>query len=190
MIATLRRAAATLAVPRGARRAFALAAGVALIAVSAQVSIPLPATPVPWTLQPLAVLVVGAVLGTRLGTATVVAYLAAGALGLPLFTPGGAPGVLRFAGPTGGYLLAYPMAAAVAGIVAGGAPRFPRAALAAALGLAVVHVGGLAQLVLLTGDWEAAARLGTLPFLLGDGVKVVIAGLLVARLTAPLRARL
>lgn len=190
MIDTVRRVGSAVAVPRGARRAFAAAAGVALIAVAAQVSVPLPSTPVPWTLQPLAVLVVVALLGRGLGTATVLAYLAVGAAGLPVFTPGGAPGLLRFAGPTGGYLLAYPVAAAVTATIVGEAPRFQRAALAAALGLAVVHLGGIAQLVLLTGEWSAAARVGTLPFLLGDGVKVVIAGLLIARLTGPLRARL
>jgi len=190
MIDTVRRAGIAMTAPRGARRALAATAAVALIAVAAQVSVPLPATPVPWTLQPLAVLVVAGLLGRGLGTATVVAYLTVGALGLPVFAPGGAPGLLRFAGPTGGYLLAYPVAAVMTAAIVGDAPRFPRAALAAAFGLVVVHLGGLAQLVLLTGTWDAAARLGTLPFLLGDGVKVVIAGLLIARLTAPLRARL
>ena len=190
MIDAVRKVAEALTLPRGARRAFAALAGVALVSVAAQVSIPLPSTPVPWTLQPLAVLVVGGLLGPRLGAAALVAYLGIGALGLPVFTPGGAPGVLRFVGPTGGYLLAYPVAAVVAGAVATGAPRFPRGALAAALGLAVIHVAGVAQLVLLTGDWTAAARLGTVPFLIGDGVKVVIAGLLIARFANPLRARL
>jgi biotin transport system substrate-specific component len=181
---------AARAQPLGARRALAVAAGVAAISVASQISVPLAFTPVPWTLQPLAVLLVGGLLGPRLGPVSVATYLVVGALGLPVFTPGGAVGLLRFAGPTGGYLLAYPVAAMAVGALAGPAPRVGRAAIAAAVGLAVVHLGGLAQLALLTGDWGVATRLGSLPFLVGDGVKIAIAALLVGRFAGPLRARL
>src|SRR2546421_12325800 len=94
------------------RRVVAVVLGAALVAVAAQVSIPLPGTPVPMTLQPMAVLLVGGLLGARLGALSMILYLAMGAAGLPGFTPT-VPliGVARLFGPTGGYLLAYPVAA-------------------------------------------------------------------------------
>src|SRR5207249_2971433 len=96
--------------PLTLRRAGAIILGAALVAVAAQVSIPLPGTPVPLTLQPLAVLLVGGLLGPALGAASMILYLALGAAGLPVFTPYGLPGLARLIGPTGGYLLAYPVA--------------------------------------------------------------------------------
>ena len=87
-------------------RAVAVVLGVALVTLAAQVSVPVPGTPVPMTLQPLAVLLVGGLLGPRLGAVSMISYLALGALGLPVFTPT-VPlvGVARLMGPTGGYLL-------------------------------------------------------------------------------------
>src|SRR3989440_13093484 len=98
------------------RRVVAVVLGAALVAVAAQVSIPLPGTPVPMTLQPMAVLLVGGLLGGPLGALSMILYLAMGAAGLPVFTPT-VPlvGVARLLGPTGGYLLAYPVAAWVVG---------------------------------------------------------------------------
>src|SRR5207247_2602695 len=93
--------------PLTLRRAGAIILGAALVAVAAQVSIPLPGTPVPLTLQPLAVLLVGGLLGPALGAASMILYLALGAAGLPVFTPYGLPGLARLIGPTGGSLLAY-----------------------------------------------------------------------------------
>src|SRR5438128_12621828 len=93
------------------RRAAAVVLGALLVAAAAQVAIPLPGTPVPMTLQPLAVLLVGGLLGRWLGAASLLFYLALGAAGLPVFTPVGLPGFARLIGPTGGYLLAYPVAA-------------------------------------------------------------------------------
>src|SRR5207237_5800127 len=92
------------------RRALAVALGAALVAIAAQIAIPLPGTPVPMTLQPLAVLLVGGWLGARLGAGSLIFYLALGAVGLPAFTPYALPGVARLLGPTGGDLLAYPVA--------------------------------------------------------------------------------
>src|SRR5258706_13267965 len=94
------------------RRAAAVVLGALLVAGPAQVSIPLPGTPVPMTLQPMAVLLVGGLLGARLGALSMILYLAMGAAGLPVFTPT-VPllGFARLIGPTGGYLLAYPVAA-------------------------------------------------------------------------------
>src|SRR5260370_42596656 len=97
-------------------RVVAIVLGALLVAAAAQVSIPLPGTPVPMTLQPLAVLLVGGLLGARLGAASMVLYLTLGIAGLPVFTPT-VPllGIARLLGPTGGYLLAYPVAAWGAG---------------------------------------------------------------------------
>src|SRR5918996_842235 len=90
------------------------------LAAASQVAIPLPFTPVPITLQPMIVVLAGLMLGPVAGVASMVLYLAAGAVGLPVFAPIGAPGIARFFGPTGGYLLAYPVAAAVTGWLGAG----------------------------------------------------------------------
>src|SRR5216117_1099638 len=98
------------------RRTLAVVLGAILVAAAAQVALPLPGTPVPFTLQPLAVLLVGGLLGARFGALSLILYLAMGAAGLPVFTPT-VPlfGIARLLGPTGGYLLAYPVAAWVTG---------------------------------------------------------------------------
>src|SRR5213593_2891234 len=98
------------------RRATAVVLGALVVAGAAQVSVPLPGTPVPMTLQPMAVLLVGGLLGPRLSALSMILYLAMGAAGLPVFTPT-VPllGIARQIGPTGGYLLAYPVAAWAAG---------------------------------------------------------------------------
>ena len=176
------------------RRAIAVILGAALVALAAQVAVPIPGTPVPVTLQPLAVLIVGGLLGPALGASSLVLYLLLGAAGLPVFTPIGLPGVARLIGPTGGYLLAYPLAAALVGRFAtadpGRTPGVARLALAALAGLVLIHLGGLAQLVLLTGSGAAALQLGTVPFLLSDLGKLAIAVLILRPFVSPLRARL
>src|SRR5919202_2901550 len=128
-----------------------------LLALASQVAIPVPGTPVPITLQPLVVVLAGLVLGPAAAAASMVTYLAAGEAGLPGFAPLGAPGMLRLLGPTGGYLLAYPAAAATAGVLASRGDARPRAAfgrrvLAAAAGVLVLYAGGVAQLAVLTGS--------------------------------------
>jgi biotin transport system substrate-specific component len=130
------------------------------------------------------------VLGARLGAASLLLYLAMGATGLPVFTPYGVPGVARLIGPTGGYLLAYPVAAFAAGALAGDARSWWRLAGAMFVGLALIHLGGAAQLLLLTGDAGNAVRLGTLPFLVGDIGKLAVAVLVVRSLHRPVRTRL
>ena len=177
---------------RAARRALAVLLGAALVAAAAQLSVPLPGTPVPLTLQPLAVLVVGGLLGAPLGAASLLLYLALGAAGLPVFTPFGVPGLGRLLGPTGGYLLAYPLAAFAVGRIAGDAARRGgwQLVLGVLAGLALIHLGGLAQLLLITGNLRSAVQLGTLPFLLGDLGKVAVAVLLLQRTMRPVRARL
>ena len=187
--------AAASAPSLAARRALAAALGVALVALAAQIAIPLPGTPVPMTLQPLAVLLVGGWLGAGLGAGSLVFYLTLGAAGLPVFTPYGLPGVARLLGPTGGYLLAYPVAAFAVGRLVGATdpgrkPGVARLTLAAFIGLVLIHLGGLAQLLILTGSATGALRLGTLPFVTGDLVKVAIVVLALKPTVSPVRARL
>ena len=148
------------------------------LAAASQVAIPLPGTPVPMTLQPLVVVLAGLWLGPIAGAGSMVLYLLAGAAGLPVFAPMGAPGFARLLGPTGGYLWAYPVAALVAGLAASRRRDFVFRALAAAAGIAVIHVGGFLQLLFLTGSAERAIALGATPFLLLDLLKVLAAAAL------------
>jgi len=180
------------------RRAAAVVLGALLVAGAAQVSIPLPGTPVPMTLQPMAVLLVGGLLGARFGALSMILYLAMGAAGLPVFTPT-VPlvGIARLVGPTGGYLLAYPVAAWAVGalLTPGWQPgvsrtQWVRTALAVLAGLVLIHLGGLAQLLILTGNLSAAARFGTVPFLLGDLLKIAVLVPVLTKLTPTIRARL
>ncbi|HET7458528.1 MAG TPA: biotin transporter BioY [Gemmatimonadaceae bacterium] len=156
----------------------------AALAVASQAAIPLPGTPVPITLQPLLVVLAGLWLGPTAAAASMALYLVAGAAGLPVFAPIGAPGVLRLLGPTGGYLLAYPVAAWVAGRLSDRATSFAARAGAAAAGILVLYVGGLSQLTIITGSLQRAALLGVLPFAALDAVKA-----LVAALVSPSRGR-
>src|SRR5207245_5783788 len=130
-------------------------------------------TPVPLTLQPLAVLVVGGLLGAPLGAASLLLYLALGAAGLPVFTPFGVPGLGRLLGPTGGYLLAYPLAAFAVGRIAGDAARRGggQHVVGALAGLALIHLGGPAPLRLTTGNLPSAVQLGSPPSRPGDLAK-------------------
>src|SRR6266852_9775523 len=174
------------------RRTAAVVLGALVVAAAAQVSVPLPGTPVPMTLQPLAVLLVGGLLGAPLGALSMILYLAMGAPGLPVFTPT-VPliGVARLFGPTGGYLLAYPIAAYATGwSVASQREHWARVALGVLVGLVLIHLGGLAQLAILTGNLSAAARFGTWPFLLGDLLKLAVLVPVLTKLTPTIRARL
>jgi len=164
---------------RAVRRGITIGLGALLVALSAQVVVPVPFSPVPMTLQPLAVLAVGGLLGAAGGLSTLILYIVLGALGLPVFAGGGS-GILHLVGPTGGYLLAFPIAAAVTGALAGQVPRSPlRVLLACALGMVIIHAGGVAQLALLGGDPALAVRVGFVPFLTGDLLKVGLAAALI-----------
>ena len=145
------------------------------IAACAQFSIQI--GPVPITGQSFAVLLTGALLGSRLGAAAVIAYLIEGALGLPFFASGGA-GIVRFFGPTGGYLIAFPAAAFITGAFAehGWDKRYLTAVAAMAIGSAVILLGGLAWFTILTNTPPVAAfKIAVLPFLAGDVVKIALA---------------
>ena len=152
-----------------------------LTAIAAQISVPLPFTPVPFTFQPMVVLVGAAALGSRLGMSSQILYLALGIAGLPIFaaSPILPQGAARLLGPTGGYLMAYPFAAFVAGSLAerGFDRRYLTALLAMVCGLAVVFCGGLLWLVLArwSNGLRAALAIGFYPFIVADLLKVVAA---------------
>jgi biotin transport system substrate-specific component len=155
----------------------------ALTAAAAQVSVPLPFTPVPFTLQPMVVLLGGAALGSRLGMSAQVLYLLVGIAGLPVFaaSPVLPQGALRLLGPTGGYLWSYPVAAFVAGALAerGFDRRYLTSVLAMACGLAVIFASGVAWLALFARPagvgFEVALRTGFYPFIPADIFKILIA---------------
>ena len=154
-------------------------AGFALaLAAAAQVAIPIPGTAVPFTLQPLVVVLAGMMLGPGFGAASMLLYLAAGAVGLPVFAPFGAPGIGRFLGPTGGYLIAFPAAAFVAGYVAQRKTSLLGRWGAALLGMLVIFVGGIAQLAILSGGLGKAIAFGITPFAALDLLKAFIAALI------------
>ncbi|HEX7019705.1 MAG TPA: biotin transporter BioY [Gemmatimonadaceae bacterium] len=153
-----------------------------LTVLAAQISVPLPFTPVPFTFQPMLVLVGGAALGARLGATSQVLYLALGIAGLPVFaaSPLLPQGALRLIGPTGGYLMAYPIAAFVAGYLAerGFDKRYWTSCVAMAAGLAIVFAFGvtwLAAFAAPAAGFSAAIAAGFTPFIIADLVKLALA---------------
>lgn len=146
------------------------------IALSAQVVIPLPFTPVPITLQTFAVLLTGALLGSRLGAAAVLLYVVEGTAGLPFFRGGNGGWLYLALSPTAGYLLAYPLAAFVTGWLAerGWDKKFLTAAAAIGLGSIVVLFGGWLGMLRFYTPAQAFA-LGVVPFIIGDLVKIALA---------------
>ena len=148
------------------------------LAAASQVAIPLPGTPVPMTLQPLVVVLAGLWLGPVAGATSMVLYLLAGAAGLPVFAPMGAPGFARLLVPTGGNLWAYPAAALVAGLVAGRRRRLRISRDRRRGGNRGDPAGGFLQLLFLTGSAQQAIAIGATPFLLLDLLKVLAAAAL------------
>ncbi|HUX51736.1 MAG TPA: biotin transporter BioY [Spirochaetia bacterium] len=165
----------------------------ALTAVGAYISIPIPGSPVPVVAQNLFVLLAGMLLGWRWGAASIGAYLVVGILGLPVFS-GGRGGIAHLLGPTGGYLIGFLVAAAVAGFIVHGsggpawldnspnrstgrAARSARRDIAAAIaGSAVIYAFGVPWLKIVTHmSWKAAAVAGIVPFLVGDVLKAAAA---------------
>lgn len=165
---------------RAARRAIGVAAFALATAFGAKVAVPLPGTYVPFTLQVVCVILAGAVLGPRLGAASQAAYLAAGVLGAPVFAAGGGPVYLL--GATGGYLLAFPLAAFAVGTIAGRGTSVIRLAAALVAGVLVIHAGGASWLTVMTGSPQLALRYGSLPFLTLDVVKIGLALLISLRI--------
>ncbi len=150
------------------------------VALCARISLPIPGTPVPLTLQNLGVLVVGLALGSRRGFAALALYLVEGASGMPVFSPFGAPGFLRFIGPSGGYLMAYPFVAALAGyIFERGKQTFTRAAWAAIAGELLLFTCGISWLYILTHSFARALSFGLYWFIFAEVIKVMFAAGLV-----------
>jgi|SRR5215469_11846835 len=161
-------------------KALLVVAASLFVAACAHVSIPLPFTPVPITLQTFAVILIGMLLGPAAGFVTMVLYLAQGAAGLPVFSPHGPAGVPHLLGPTGGFLFSYPLAAAVAGWVVRRTnmvrSRFALAILAGVLASVVVFAlgaGWLAQVAHLSA--ASVWHLAVAPFLPGDAIKITAA---------------
>ena len=174
------------------RTLFLVLAGSLLLTLSAKVQVPF--YPVPMTLQTLVVLLIGVAFGWRMGVATVLAYLAQGAMGLPVFagTPEKGLGLLYMAGPTGGYLAGFLLAGVVLGALAdrGWTRNWQTTAAAMIAGTAIIYLLGVAWLSQLIG-FDKAVQFGLVPFIYGDILKLVIAAVsvpfmwkLVAKLTA------
>jgi biotin transport system substrate-specific component len=165
-------------------RQVALVVGATLfVGLCARVTIPLmPLTPVPLTVQNFGVLVVGLLLGRRLGFAALALYLVEGAIGLPVFNPTGPGGLLQMFGPTGGFLIAYPFVAFLAGyLYESGSRSFARAALAGVAAEVVLFAGGLTWLYAFTHSLAKAAYLGLYWFVAGEVIKVMFAAAIAVR---------
>jgi biotin transport system substrate-specific component len=174
--------AATPALPRTqsalVRNTLAIALGSLFVAICAHLSVPLWFTPVPITLQTLAVLLIGLLLSPGAAAGALLLYLAEGALGLPVFAPHGPGGMLQLLGPTGGYLLSYPFAAALTSWLSRrlNSGAFVSTVVAAAAGDALILLIGAAWFaVLLPHSLAAILTLSILPFLPGEILKVIAA---------------
>jgi len=148
-----------------------------LMGILGRFAMPLPFTPIPLTLANFGVLLVGLTLGSRRGFAALALYLAAGAMGAPVFAPSALSGVAQLLGPTGGYLISYPFVAFLAGWIAEGGPKtFTRYALASVAGEILLFVSGVAWImVLLHAPLARAANFGLYPFIFAEVIKVLAA---------------
>ena len=162
------------------RRAATVAAATLLIAACAHVAFPLWFTPVPVTLQPFAVLLLGLMMTPEMAAATMVAYLAEGAAGLPVFTPHGPGGLAQMLGPTGGYLMSYPVVAPlVSWLWRMGSRGFARTlAITTSGSLVTLGMGALWMGMLLHLPASLLLSHAVIPFLPGDAVKVMVAATL------------
>jgi biotin transport system substrate-specific component len=161
----------------------ALVVGASLVvALCARITIPLmPLTPVPLTVQNMGVLLVGLMLGSRRGFAALALYLAEGAVGLPVFSPGPG-GIAQLLGPTGGFLMVYPLVAFLAGyIFESGANSFARAAVAGLLAEILLFAGGLTGLYVYTHSLARAAYFGVYWFVAAEIIKVMLAAAIATR---------
>lgn len=167
-------------------RQAALVVGASLfVALCARVTIPLmPLTPVPLTVQNLGVLLVGLLLGSRRGFAAMMLYLAEGLAGLPVFSLSaqGLHGIAQIVGPTGGFLMAYPFVAFLAGFIfERGKKTFASAVTAALLAEILLFAGGLAWLYVFTHSLAKAAYLGFYFFIAAEVIKIMFAAAIAAR---------
>ena len=170
--------------PLGLARQALIVAGASLfVALCARISLPLPFTPVPLTMSNFAVLAVGLTLGSRRGFAALCLYLMEGAAGLPVFS-GGAVGAVHFFGPTGGYLMAYPLVAFVAGFIAErGTRSFLRTAIASAVAELALFACGLSWLAAIAHvSVSQAIGFGLYPFVFAEIIKIMSAAGIASRL--------
>ncbi len=171
-------ASAGISLPRSLRRPLAIVLGSLFVAACAHVSVPLRFTPVPVTLQTFAVLLIALVLSPADAAGALLLYLGEGAAGLPVFSPQTPLGFLHLLGPTGGYLLSYPFAAALTSWLRRrfAASGFGPSLFSAAIGSAIILLSGAVWLGALThASASAVLTLSVLPFLPGDILKVVAA---------------
>jgi biotin transport system substrate-specific component len=182
-IQTLRAGQDRVFISDAARNLALVVGGSLLVALCARITIPIPGTPVPLTVQNFGVLLVGLMLGSRRGFAALLLYLAEGAVGMPVFSPLGAGGIAQlFQGATSGFLLAYPLVAWVAGyVMERGRKSFARAAVGGLLGEIVLFTSGLAWLAVLTHSVAQAFRWGLYWFLFAEIIKVMMAAGIAAR---------
>ena len=156
----------------------ALVVGASLfVSICARLSVPLPFTPVPLTLANFAVLVVGLTLGSRAGFAALALYLAEGAMGLPVFSPAGPGGIAQLLGPTGGYLVAYPFVAFLAGFIAErGEKSFARFAVASIAAEVLLFASGISWFAVVAhAGASQAVRFALNPFVFAEIMKVAAA---------------
>ena len=148
-----------------------------LVAICAHIAMPLGFTPIPVTMQTFAVLLLGLLFSPGAAFACLALYLIEGALGLPVFSPHGPGGLAQLLGPSGGYLLSYPFAAALASLLyRRGQRRFVTAVAAAGLASLLILAAGATWLGLLSHvGFSAVFAQSIAPFLFGDAVKVVAA---------------
>jgi biotin transport system substrate-specific component len=169
-------------VPSALRDVTLVVAASLLVAASAKVTLPLLWSPVPLSLQNFAVLVVGFLLGPRLGMAAMVLYLLEGAAGLPFFASGGPGGAAQLFGPTGGFLMSYPLVAYVAGALFRARPTAAGALIAAVAAEAVLFLGGVSWLMaILSLSLAQGLTLALLPYLPGEALKVAAAAAIARR---------
>src|SRR6266436_9023212 len=166
-----------------AKQAAIVIAASLFVALCARVTVPIPGTPVPLTLQNFGVLTMGLLLGSRRGFAPLALYLIEGALGLPVFSPAIlGSGITHLIGPTGGFLMAYPLVAFIAGyIYEHGSRRFAWAALSSVAAELVLFVGGLSWLAVLTHSISLAIKYGLYWFVFAEVIKVLMAAAVAAR---------
>jgi biotin transport system substrate-specific component len=164
--------------PQSISRNIALVVGASiLMSILGRFSVPLPFTPVPLTLANFGVLLIALTLGSRRAAAAMLLYLAEGAMGMPVFSPAGPGGVLQLLGPTGGYLMSYPVAAFFAGSIAErGTRSVARLTAAAISGEVLLFLGGIAWLTVLTHvRFSQAANWGVYPFAFAEVIKIMAA---------------
>ena len=177
-----------------ARQAAIVVAASLFVALCARVTVPLPFTPVPLTLQNFGVLLVGLLLGSRRGFTALALYLAEGALGLTVFSPTGLGGLAQLLGPTGGYLIAYPAVAFVTGwifergISGRDSRTFQRAFGAAVAGELLLFASGISWLMIMAHvAFAQAAHFGLYPFVFAEVIKVMSASAIATRLRQRIR---